>query len=255
MTAGRPGGSVDWHRYLEHFHNERPGITEVVLSHARDGGQSPYQWLAEAVPADQVVLDLACGNGSLWPHLGDHGWVGLDSSTAELQMARGRGASQVVRADAAAVPLRSGAVGVVVCSMALMLLQPLSTALAELARVMRPGSTLVALLPSSRPLSPGDLARYAHLLMVLGRRHFAYPNDSELREPARALSHAGLALVSDQRRRFTCMVSNPEVGLACVRSLYLPGQSTRRLAAATRVTEKWVGEQIGLPLRRLVART
>lgn len=200
-----------------------------------------------------MVLDLACGSAPLWPYLARQGWVGLDSSAAELALARDRGADQLVRADAAAVPLADGAVGTMVCSMALMLVQSLDVALAEVARVLRPGGTLVALLPSSRPLTPGDRARYAHLLMVLGRR-LAYPNDSELREPAGMLSRAGLTLVADERRRFTCTVSSPAVGLACMRSLYLPGQSPRRLAAAMRVAEGWVGQQIGLPLRRLVAR-
>ena len=39
----------------------------------------------------------------------------------------------------------------------------------------------------------------------------------------------------------------------CVRSLYLPDVSPERLAAGERLARGWVGKELGLPLRRLVA--
>ncbi len=225
----------------------------MVLAHARHGGQSPYQWLGEAIPPGRAVLDLACGNGPLWPYLQGRRWVGLDSSATELRLARDRGAAPLVRGDALAVPVATAAVGVVACSMALMLVQPLGAALGEVGRLLRPGGTLVALLASSQPLTPGDRARYAHLLAALGRSRLSYPNDAELKEPAGPLGRAGLGLVADERRRFTFSVDSPEQARSLVRSLYLPGIPAGRLRAAVRVAEGWVGSQIGLPLRRLVA--
>jgi len=223
-----------------------------VLGHASDGGIGPYGWVVDAV-GDGPVIDVACGDGPLAPELAARGWVGLDLSHAELAAARRQGASRVALADVTSLPLAEGSAGSVVCSMALMLVQPLDRVLSEVARVLRPGGIFVALLPSRHPLRPSDTMRYARLLVALRKRRLVYPNDRALDDVGGLMGPHGLRLVDDQRRRFGCLITSPAVGVMCVRSLYLPDVEPARLAAGERVGRHWVGRELGLPLRRLVA--
>ncbi len=248
--TGGPGGG--WAAYLRRFHEANPGITEDVLAHATDQGATPYGWVVDAVGAGPV-LDLACGSGPLAPALAGRGWVGVDSSASELANVRQHGTGRVALADAVSVPLPDGVVGTVVCSMALMLVDPVDAALAEVARVLRPGGTFVALLPSTRPRTASDTAHYARLLAVLRRRHLAYPNDDRLVDATGLMGAHSLRLVEDERRRFACRITSPAVGVMCVRSLYLPDVDPGRLAAGEHLARGWVGKELGLPLRRLVA--
>jgi hypothetical protein len=55
-------GDEGFDAYLDRFHDERPGITEVILARARDeDGEDPYRWLVAGAPPGPVV-DLACGS-------------------------------------------------------------------------------------------------------------------------------------------------------------------------------------------------
>ncbi|OLB76178.1 MAG: hypothetical protein AUI14_19545 [Actinobacteria bacterium 13_2_20CM_2_71_6] len=103
------------------------------------------------------MLDLACGNGPLWPRLPSRAYVGVDVSATELAAARDRGAGPLVRAWATALPLAGASVDVVLCSMALQVLTPLPAVLAETVRVLVPGGRLVATMPDRGPLRPADL--------------------------------------------------------------------------------------------------
>ena len=127
-----------WRPYLEAFHHQRPGVTERVLGHCVDqAGVNPYQWVAETVEPDAVMLDLACGSGP-FHDLTTGPWVGMDVSSAELDQAAVRGASPLVLGDAANLPFAAASFDAVVCSMALMLTQPLENVLRETTRVLRP---------------------------------------------------------------------------------------------------------------------
>ncbi|MDQ6796864.1 MAG: class I SAM-dependent methyltransferase [Actinomycetota bacterium] len=198
------------------------------------------------------MVDLACGNGPLAPELAVYGWVGIDLSDAELSAAHD-GAHRVIHADVASLPVADGSAGSVVCSMALMLVQPLERVLSEVARVLRPGGVLVALLPSRGPLRPRDVMRYTRLLAALGKRRLDYPNDGALGDVGALMGRHNLHLVDDRRRMFTCLITSPSIGVMCVRSLYLPDIEPARLAAGERVARSWVGRDLGLPLRRVVA--
>ncbi len=246
--------AAGWRSYLGDFHQRCPGITEDVLKGSRNRGRSPYAWLVEALPPGGTVLDLACGSAPLWGLQRGRGWVGMDLSSAELGRASARGAAPLVLGDATRVPLARGVVQAVVCCMALMLVEPLADALDELARVLAREGTLVALLPCSGPLSPADLWRYGRLLIALRRRGLSYPNDGLMRDLGSELKRRGLDLVSDERARFEYRVETPEAGRSLVRSLYLPDEHADRLSAAVQLGEGWVGKQVGIPLRRVVAR-
>ncbi|GAA0672033.1 class I SAM-dependent methyltransferase [Kitasatospora atroaurantiaca] len=244
-----------WQRYLAEFHQRRPGITEAVLSRAYCQGGTGYEWLFEEVPPAGRLLDLACGSAPLWPALGQQCYLGLDISPGELALARSRGAGPLLLADARALPLGAESVDTVVCAMALQIITPLPTALAEIRRVLVPGGRLVALVPDRRPLHLIDPLWLGGLLGALGRP-IGYPNDRALRRRLpQLLDAAGLCLADDRRRRFAYRLGTREDADLLLSSLYLPGVSAARLRAAQRWLNALVRVRADLPvpLRRIVA--
>ncbi len=249
-----PGASDDrWDGYLAAFHDERPGITEDVLADAAAGdGRDPYDWLIQALPPHGVIVDVACGSGPLAARA-DSGWIGVDRSPAELGRAAPIAPGRVVLGDAACLPLRAGAADAVVCSMALMLLDDPGAAVAEMARLLRDGGRLAALVPATAPLTVRDRGRYVRLLAALRLRRLPFRQPDTLADPRPLLAPAGLTLVSADRRRFAYPLARPGDARLWVRSLYLPGLDPRRLRAAQRIARRWTGSSIGIPLMRLVA--
>lgn len=236
-----------WRDYVGAFHEQRPGVTEELLASARDQtGATPYDWAAGAVPPGAAVLDLGCGSAPTAELLTSGDYLGADLSADELRLAVARGVA-VVQADATALPVRDAAVDVVVTSMALMLV-PLVPTLAEVARVLRPGGLLVAVLPASGPVPVKDRLRYARLLLALGTT-LDYPNDAAL---DRLLP--GFTVVSDERRGFRRELADPQDAALLVRALYLPDVDPGSVVRAEQVAGRWVGSSITVPLRLLVAR-
>ncbi len=224
---------------------------------ARDGRRAggdetvvdPYRWVAEEVLGKGRVVDLACGSAPLDAEVGDKSdYLGIDTSVAELRLAARRGA-RVVRADATRLPLGTRTVDTVVSAMALMLV-PLPQTLAEVARVLRPGGRLVAVVPATGPLQPRDWVRYARLLLALRVRALSYPQDDALAALTSRGTMSGLRVVSDVRVRFAYRLE-PGTGELLLESLYLPHASARARRRAHRLVANWSGE-IGIPLRRLV---
>lgn len=242
-----------WSGYLAGFHDARPAVTERVLRRAGSAVGHPYAWLLAAVPDEGSVLDLACGSAPLWPALTGRPYLGVDSSAAELRVARARGAD-VARASADALPVPTGGVDVVTCSMGLQVVQPLADVLGEVGRVLAPGGRLVATLPADGPLRPLDIPAVAGLLTALGRR-LDYPNDAELRRLSDLLAAADLRPVADERRRFTYRLDDTEAAEQFLGSLYLPGIGSGRYAAARRWLHVLARARAALPvpIRRLVA--
>ncbi len=245
--------SEDWAGYLERFHQQRAGITETVLSRCVDRhGLDPYQWAVQPAGRAGPVLDLACGSGPLWPHLTARPYLGIDRSASELSLAAARGARPLVGADATALPVADSTVTVVVCAMALMIMKPLAPILTEIARVLRSGGRLVALVPANRPLgAPGALVA-AGLVAATGP--LRYPNDAALADPTEAFGRAGLRIIADDTHRFGYRLTGTARADALLDSLYLPGLPRRRVQAA----RAWlralatVGATAPVPLRRLV---
>ncbi|HZA74932.1 MAG TPA: hypothetical protein VE623_00885 [Acidimicrobiales bacterium] len=231
-----------WGDYLARFHDERPGVTEDVLADASaDDGNDPYDWLAQALPRDGLIVDVACGSGPLARRTSR--WVGLDRSPAELGRAAPVAPGRVVVADAS------------VCSMALMLLDDPGAAVAEMACLLRDGGRFAALVPATAPLTFRDRMRYVRLLAALRLRRLPFRHPDLLADPRPLLAPAGLTMVSADQRRFAYPVTEPGDAQLWVRSLYLPGVEPRRLCAAQRITRRWTGSSIGIPLWRLVATT
>jgi len=109
-----------------------------------------------AVAEGDVVLDLACGTGDLAALARRRGArvIGVDFAGVMLREARRRGVDAAwLQADAERLPLPDRSVDAVVCGFALRNFVSLTSVIAELARVLRPGGRM-ALLEVDRPASP-----------------------------------------------------------------------------------------------------
>lgn len=237
----------DWSTYLESFHDEHPGITADLLERSHSGRLTPYQWLIEQLPPQATVIDVACGNAPLAALLGAR-WIGVDRSASELAAAGATGTA--ARADAGALPFRSGATDVAVCSMSLQVLQPLDAATAELCRVVRDGGCIAAMMPCRGPLSLRDRWRYLRLARIV-RDGFQAPNDSQLNDPSFGVA-MGMRATLDEQRRFAYRIATVSDADRFVSSLYLPQTSPERIAAARRLARRWVGSDLGIPIRLII---
>jgi SAM-dependent methyltransferase len=254
---------TDWVTYLEGFHSRSPGLVESVLSRCVAGDLTPYRWLARAVsPGVRLVLDVACGSGPVAKTLrGQQGQlapevVGVDVSTAELQLAVENGASPVLRADAASLPFRPASFDAVSCSMGLMVVPDVAAALGQICQVLRPGGVFVATVPSAVPLRRSDVRVLAPLTARL-RSTPQFPAGGEMQGLVGALDGAGLRLLEDGRERFAFVVRDRADASSLVRSLYLPGTSDKRRESAVEWLVDRVRDggpvEVAIPIRRLVA--
>ena len=93
-----------------------------------------------------TALDAACGTGRHAEYLASqgHSVTGLDASPAMLEVAKSKiPSARFEVADLSSIPLPNDAVDLAVCSLALTHCQELGPPTKELARVLRPGGTLV----------------------------------------------------------------------------------------------------------------
>ncbi len=239
---------VGWSGYLDRFHQERAGITETMLGRCRHGEVgTPYDWLLSHTPTEGALVDLACGSTPLYARLRDRSYLGIDSSPEELRGASANGARPLVRGDIARLPFRRGCLDTVVCSMALMLVEPLGDALDEIAGVLRPGGTLVAMVPASRPLTVADRVRLGGLFLVLGRG-LHYPAEEELRNLGRLAHTAGLRLMEDESLRFVFPMAADADASLFLDALYLRDLTARRRALALVITRRWARSGLGVPV-------
>lgn len=242
-----------WHRYLVGYHDQRPAITERLLARA---DASPYAWLVESLHGvDGPILDLACGSAPTRPLLIDARWLGVDYSAGELGYAARHGRGPVVRARADALPVATTAAAAVCAAMCLQVLTPWDAVLGELARVLRPGGRLVALVPSAGGLSPAQLLLWARLMWWLGVRRQPWPNPQARDGLPRLLRRAGFTVAANDRRTFTVPLATAADAELLTDGLYLPGVADHRIRTA-----RWrlaalarPGRRVALPLRRVVA--
>lgn len=95
--------------------------------------------------AGAIVLDLACGTGrysKLARARGAAAAIGLDLSPEMLRTGAGV-ATGVARGDLESLPFRTGAVGVVICGLAVGHVQRLEAAIGEMGRVLASQGTLL----------------------------------------------------------------------------------------------------------------
>ncbi len=133
----------------------------------------PVEWLR--IPAGGVALDVGSGPGNVTASLAraagpDGVALGIDISKPMLERAvRNEAGPQVgfIRADAQRLPLRDNTVDAVVSTAVLQLVPNPTAALAEMARVLRPGGRLAIMVPTA-----GRLARFWQQLPNVGAHAF-----------------------------------------------------------------------------------
>jgi 2-polyprenyl-6-hydroxyphenyl methylase / 3-demethylubiquinone-9 3-methyltransferase len=119
---------------------------------APQGGFAMLHWFAasraehipQAPPEGGLLVDLACGGGLMAPYAARLGYrhVGVDLGLPGLELGRARGMLPV-RGSVLAVPLADGCADVVVAGEILEHVGDDVAVLAECARLLRPGGTLV----------------------------------------------------------------------------------------------------------------
>ncbi|BBX64415.1 methyltransferase [Mycobacterium saskatchewanense] len=133
----------------------------------------PIDWLR--IPPGGVALDVGSGPGNITASLaraaGPDGLaLGIDISEPMLERAvRNEAGPQVgfIRADAQRLPLRDDTVDAVASTAVLQLIPHPAAALAEMARVLRPGGRLAIMVPTA-----GSLARFWQKLPNAGAHVF-----------------------------------------------------------------------------------
>lgn len=254
--------TLDWRKYLDAYHDDRPGITEQILSSATSPHHgTPYSWLAEPLQqATAPILDLACGSAPTRALLVRSRWLGLDASAGELAAAAAAGRGPLVRATADALPLADDTVDAVCAAMCLQVLTPLDAVLAELRRVLRPGGMIVALVPSQLPRSelwrhPSGVIGWVRVLRALGIRSEPWPNPQARDGLAGLLQVHGFVVDSDERCLFRRTVADLTDAALMVHGLYLPGVHPESIDRAKRALTSWARPRRSLPppLRRVVA--
>jgi len=120
----------------------------AILTASLDRGWRRQAIGAAALARGELLVDVACGTGDLAELAVRAGAraVAIDFAPAMLEVARRRGAATLLmRADASALPLVSGAADAVSCGFALRNFVAIEPFLREAARVLKPGGRLVIL--------------------------------------------------------------------------------------------------------------
>jgi demethylmenaquinone methyltransferase/2-methoxy-6-polyprenyl-1,4-benzoquinol methylase len=156
----------------------RYDLLNRIMSLGRDRAWRAAMW--DAVPEDaHAVLDLCTGSGTSLPGLRRPGRlvIGADVSLGMLEHAQEQQwsagwAPRLVCADAFRLPLPDHGVDAVTIAFGIRNLRPRSDALAELARVLRPGGTLAVLeatAPARGPFAWAHGFYLRHIIPLAGR--------------------------------------------------------------------------------------
>jgi ubiquinone/menaquinone biosynthesis C-methylase UbiE len=148
--------------YLRDWHHRHPDACRVFVDARDDAGRSSYDRLAGLAQGATAVLDVACGTGVLLALVRDVApaarLAGVDLSESELRLAAQRlPMSQLSVARAQALPLTSGSVDLVLCHMALMLMDRPEDAAREMRRVLQAGGLFSAV--TNRPTAADPTAK------------------------------------------------------------------------------------------------
>ena len=223
----------------------------TVLGRATDrSGGHPLAWVAGPLLGVGRVLDVCCGSGPLADELPAGRWLGVDPDPGPGRPAR-------LRARPDALPVRTSGADGIALLLALPRLPDLDGLFAELRRVLRPGGTLVLLVPSA----VGRSALELRLASTLAGVHKHWPNRSGLDRAGWLLAAADFAVLGDDRVGFTLPLPDADAARDLVDQLPRAGLWPPDLPAEvrTRVLDGLTrragpGRVLPLPLRRLVAR-
>lgn len=127
---------------------EQPSVRAVTGPTIRPGGlELTHSLLARSgLPAGSMVLDAGCGLGATVEYLTELGFaaVGLDPSLTLLRAGQERASDlSVIQAPGECLPFAAGQFAAVLAECSLSLVADPAAALAEFARVLRPGGRLL----------------------------------------------------------------------------------------------------------------
>ena len=172
----------------------RNGARLLLGATAHPGGEALTAHVLDrlALPTGSLAADVACGDGATLRLLASRGLlaVGVDVEAAAVRHAVARGAAAVV-GDAHAVPLATGAYDAVLCECAVSTFDDPVRAVAELARLVRPGGAVaVSDVVLRRDLAPAEVVAAVDRLTTA----------RTLPEYAALLEGAGLRVVRTEDR-------------------------------------------------------
>jgi SAM-dependent methyltransferase len=121
--------------------------------------------LIESFPAERPIAEVGVGTGFFAARVGAD--LGVDPAEAMLKLAKRRGI-EVVQAIAERLPIRSGSLGTVLLVVTLCFLDDPASALAEAARALKPGGSLIAC------IVPADSAWGRHYTSLASAGHPFY---------------------------------------------------------------------------------
>ena len=139
----------------------RRGARWLLGATAHPGGETLTRHVLARLrlPAGALVADVACGDGATLSLLSRAGLLSVGVDVEPRAVALARRHAPVVVGDAHALPLATGAYDVVLLECALSTFGDPSTALAQVARVLRPGGLLaVTDVVLRRDLAPPEVA-------------------------------------------------------------------------------------------------
>jgi ubiquinone/menaquinone biosynthesis C-methylase UbiE len=200
MRSANAGSASPTESYLRDWHHRHPDACRVFVNARDDAGRSSYQRLASLAQHATAVLDVACGTGALLSLVRGVApaarLAGVDLSESELRLAAQRlPDSQLSVARAQALPLTRGSVDLVLCHMALMLMDRPEDAILEIRRVLRAGGLFSAV--TNRPAAPDPMAKVIlDALRPARRRVHASMKPPQLGDPRTYEPDTLLALAS-----------------------------------------------------------
>jgi len=107
-------------------------------------------YVNQHVVANDRILDVGCGIGSLEERFLDHEIIGVDCSESMIRAARDRVSAPFIPGDATALPIETSSVDTVVFVSTLEFIPNIDAVLAEATRVLTSDGTLVALVLNTR---------------------------------------------------------------------------------------------------------
>jgi ubiquinone/menaquinone biosynthesis methyltransferase len=150
---------------------DRYDLITVLLSYGQDARWKRRLVERSAARPGTRSLDLACGTGDIAFALAQRGArvTGLDITHRMLELARAKQAGEIalVTGDMMALPFGDAAFDVVTTGYGIRNVPVIRPAIAEIARVLRPGGLLLSL-DFNRPASPFVRGVYLTYLTIVG---------------------------------------------------------------------------------------
>ncbi len=196
MTARR-----ETERVRRHYDRNAAGYDQLIAPFERVLFGGGREWVCSRAQGE--VLEIAAGTGRNLPFYPEGvRLVGVELSPGMLEIARRRAQELSVQAelrvgDAHDLPFPDASFDTVVATLALCTIPDDSRAVAEAARVLRPGGLLLLLEHVRSPILPVRILQRAfNPLTVL------IENDHLLREPLRHIQDAGLVVEHLERSKW-----------------------------------------------------